>query len=307
MAELTVVRPEDGRTASTQNCPALTKQRAFVVDRGVAATLEWEVRDASGLPIDLSEHLCDDPSYAATPEEASADSEASDNGNCGQVVFRFADAVSPDCDQPIQVVGRTKDAVNGLVRVDLPISVYDHTGLWDVSIGIKDHAGRIVLVNKGLLSVERGLFGDRNDPVSGSPTLQEVRMQLRDTMLENSLNNLPEFSDQEIVFCIGKPLRIWNETPPPVGRVNARNFPYRENWLKAVCAELFAMAAVWYMRNKFNAAGAGVVDESLDKSKDYTDVAQQLQAAWMQWMLLEKNRISSAQFMGSFGSGYSRW
>ena len=308
MAELMVVRPEDGRTASTNNCPVVTKQRAFVVDKGVAATLEYELRGADGSPLDLSEYVCDDPRYASSPDEASADSAESDNAQCGQVIFRFADAVSPEYNDPSpqQVIGRSKDAENGVVRVDLPKAITDFAGLWDVAIGITDRNGNVVLVNKALLSIERGLFGNITEQLDGPPTLQEVRMQLRDTMLENSLNDLPEFSDQEIIFCLGKPLRNWNETPPPVGRATARNFRYRENWLKAVCGELFAIAATWYTRNKFEAQGAGVADNALNKSQEYGMAAQMLQQQWTQWMMVKKNQISSAQFMGSFGSGYDR-
>lgn len=292
MANPVIVIPADGATAASNGCPVLTKERVAVVERGVAASLQWQIRDNDGNPVDLTSLLGNDP---PTPVG-------------GSVSFRFADAISPDSGHaPLALVGYLVDAPSGTVQCDLTNRVTAVARLLAVGVGISNAGNQLVLVNNGILSVERGLFGDWSKQADGPPTLADLRMQLRDTMLENSLTDLPEFSDQEIIFCLAKPLRVWNETPPPVFQARASNFGcYRENWLKATCGELFTMAAMWYRRNRFNAAGGGIQDDSLAKAPEYDQAAQLLQQQWTQWMQLEKNRISALQFMGTFGSAYGR-
>lgn len=276
-----VIEPEDGNTAATNGCPVLTKDRMFVVDRGIVPTLRWEMRDAGGQPVDLAGLL---------------------NGDEGSVEVRLADALTPG--NLTTLDGSFVAGNDNKVEFDLTADLTSQSGLWDIAIGVKNDADELLLINKANLSIERGLFGDFSVQKYGPPSLSDIRMQLRDTMLENSLHELPEFSNQEIIFCLGKPLRNWNETPPPVFRATAANFPYRENWLKAVCGELFAMAATWYTRNRFQAAGGGIQDDALGKAQEYTAASQAMLQQWQQFMTLEKAKISANQFMSSFGSDY---
>lgn len=291
-AGATIVRPED---ALAENCPVLTKERAAICQQGVATTVEWQLRDSNGNPIDLT--ACDTQADSAT----SLDSEIVKWG--GEVVVRFADAIMPlGCTAVVN--GTVVDGPNGLVRFVLPAAVYNEANIYQCSIGISNLAGEIVHVTSGLISVERSLFGFQ-DQVYGPPTLQEIRLQIRDTVVENSLLAAIEYSDAEIIYSLTRPLREFLETPPPITQqYTAKNFPWHNAWLNATIANLLKIAADSYRRNRLATQQGGVVIDDKNKEAPYMQAALLLSQEWKEFVIRKKAQLNAENAMGSIRSGY---
>ncbi len=288
----TVVRPED---ALAENCPVLTKERAVLCQQGVASTVEWQLRDSDGNPIDLT--ACTAQADSAT----SLDPEIVKWG--GEIVVRFTDAVMPTgCFA--QVNGTVTDAVNGLVRFNVPAIIYDEANIYLVGIGISNLQGQIVYATTGLLSVERGLFG-RQDQVYGPPTIQEIRLQLRDTVADNTLLAAIEYSDAEIVYSLTRPLREFAETPPPITQqYSGKNFPWHDAWLKATCANLLKIAAETYRRNRLATQQGGLTIDDKNKEAPYLQAAIMLSQEWKEFMTRKKLQLNADNSIGYIRSGY---
>lgn len=290
-ADFAVISPED---ATVDGCPVLTKTRVVTSSKGVAATIEWTFRDNAGNAINLTDCLGECESDAS---ETSAET-------CPSVVVRFGNALTEGFVGYCEVEATIVDAANGVVRAELPEEVSANAGIYVMDWAVLGTDGNPLLVNRGFLSVERGLFG--NDYQGGGPpTLGEIRIQLRDSAVENSLLDNVEYSDAEIITSILRPIQEWNETPPPVGRFNTNNFPYRYNWLNAIVANLLMIAAHWYARNKLQSTAAGVNLNDRDKDNPYLVVADRLRQEWKSFILVKKVEINAKMAYGTVGSHYS--
>lgn len=294
-ADLAVVAPVD---ATVDGCPILTKTRTVSISKGVAdGVIEWEMRDNNGNPINLSECL------AAC--ESESDSETSATETCPTIMVRFANALTEGSEY-CEVEATIVDAASGLVRATVPSGVTDNAGIYVVDWALVGTSGYPLFTNRGFLSVNRSLFGEYSQ-AGGPPTLDEIRIQLRDTAVENSLLGAQEFSDAEIITSIMRPVQDWNETPPPVARFNTQTFPYRYNWLTAIIANLLMISAHSYARNKLNSSAAGVSLNDKDKDNPYMQVAMTLRQEWKTFILTKKVEINAKLAFGSIGSGYVGW
>lgn len=299
-----ILTPEQ---ATNEGCPLLTKTRVIITQRGLCATVQWEFRDKDGQPMDLSDWLCTD----ADGDSVADDLDSSPSPLCGQVIARFGDAVAPGV--VYQAIGWSPDPAAGIVKFELPESMVNLTGVYSLQIAITQQYDtdmyKIMAIDKGLLSIEPGLFGslDSAEDFTGPPTLSEIRIALRDTGMENSLLNDVEFDDTEIIAAIQRPIRQWNETPPPVASYDGRSFPYHEHWLKATMALLMKSAAYWYERNRLAASAGGVSIDDRNKMQTYMVMAQELYQEWQTFILETKVSINAARAMGTVSSPYTRW
>jgi len=259
------------------DCPILNKIRAVTVDEGGFATIEWQLRKANGQPI----VLC---------------------GSVNQIIFRFTDGTGVDS-QIVQAIGSVVDSEQGLVQCELPEALVANSGLFLLNIGVTDSLGRVWAQDKGFLSVERGLFGDISN-LLGPPTLGELRLVLRDTLLENNLLDDVEYDDSELFFAIVRPVQEWNETPPPVAYFDTRSFPYRDAWINAIVSKLLKTAAVWYERNRLAVSHGGINVDDKNKLNPYLLLAQQFEAQWKQFIVSKKVELNVSMSYGSVGSGY---
>lgn len=298
-----VISPTD----SVRNgCPVLTKTRTISVDKGVCATVSWQLRNRAGEAIDLSE--CVD----CADESEFSDSSILDDAPCSQVIFRFRDVLGV-VSTIHQVIGTITDVEHGVVQAELPAALVKSAGIFEMHIGVSKLTGerdqndqptyRLVFTDRGLLSVERGLFGDTLN-VIGPPTLNEIRMAMRDTAIENRLLDAVEFDDAEILFALQRPIRYWNETPPPIGVVTPGSFPFHEMWLRATVATLLRTAAIWYARNMLPASHGGVTVDDMNKANPYLAMAERYQAEWENFVITKKYSINAHNAIGSVGSGY---
>lgn len=279
------VSPND---ALTFGCPVLTKMQAAVAQKGTNPKLLWPLRDANGNPLDLAQFGC-------------GDSDDSEGGDCNQVIFRFGDAIFPAELQ--QVIGQTEVAADGTVSCVLPDAVTDKAGLWRFQVAITDNDGKIQTLHDGLLSVERGFFGDPTQ-LTGPPTLNELRMEIRDSGIENIRLGDFEFADSELIYALTRPIRQWNERPPPIGVVNSSNFQYHYNWTRAAVGELLSMAAHNYRRNKSQMQAGGIVDQELDRDMAYEQKALLLRQEWLDFVDHKKVELNARMAWGTHASGW---
>jgi hypothetical protein len=295
--ELLTVSPNDD---THLDCPVLTKTRVVTVDKGVCAIINWEVRDRNGDAVDLSDcFACPDSSSSA------------EENSCGQVIFRFGDILGENAEIH-QVIGSIITPSLGTVQVELTSDIVSLAGVFTMQVGISvrdlddPDVYKLVHVDKGMLSVERGLFGITSTAtgLGGAPTIGEIRMAMRDTAIENQLLDAVEFDDAEIVFALTRPLRYWNETPPPVAVFTATTFPFHEMWLRATIAQLLKTSAYWYERNKLPASHGGITVDDMGKANPYIQVSMLLQKEWEDFVITKKVQINAGLAMGHTGSTY---
>jgi|TARA_R110002096_G_scaffold362352_7_gene555482 hypothetical protein len=274
------------------DCPVITKTRVVSVSKGVCDTLVWEMRDRTGSIIDVSSYL-----DLGNPPV----------GTNGQVLFRFND-VTGSTTLIHQIVGYSIDAAaaaKGLVKGELTSKLVEKPGIYTFEVGItdKNNSSALVQVDSGMLSVERGFFGDAGT-VTGPPTISELRLQLRDTAIENDLWDDVEFDDAEILWSLAKPIREWNETSPNIGTFSSQTFPFHHFWTVAATANLLKIAASWYQRNHLPASHGGITVDDKNKSNPYLQIAMQLQGEWKEFMMRKKVELNAAQVYGTINSPY---
>lgn len=298
---------------SHEGCPLLTRQRAILVDKGVKATVRWEMRDRAGAVVDLT--TCLDCTVAEASESLSLSESASLSASvsepvsasisegCGKILVRIG-----ACDEQgtiYEVTGTVDTPSLGLIRFQLPNQVYNAAGIWRMQIAITDADGVPVFLNTGLISVERGMFGDFTK-TTGPPSLNEIRMHIRDTAVENDLLMAVEFDDDEIVHAIIRPVAYWNETPPQLRRYvySCATFPFRYYWLNGVVAQLLRTASHAYMRNKLQTSHGGVKLNDRDKNQEYMQMSTLYWGEYEQFVYRKKVELNAAQMFGSVGSAY---
>jgi hypothetical protein len=55
-----------------------------------------------------------------------------------------------------------------------------------------------------------------------------------DTATDNTLLLDVEFNDDQILMAMTEPVRLWNETPPPIRTYSTTTFPFRGAWMIGV-------------------------------------------------------------------------
>jgi hypothetical protein len=303
---------------SGDNCPLLQMQPAVLVDKGVCTTIEWIFRDGRGNPVDLTFCAALDAPDSPASFESSASSLSNESSLSSEpslvslpgliegatVVVRFRDAVS-DVAPIYEAIGDIYDAAHGVVRFAPPADVVKRAGIYTVQIALADPTtGRLYAASRGLISVERGLFGDVSQ-VTGPPTLMEIRLQARDYADANLLLGNVEYSDNEIVFSIVRPIQEFNELSPPLSAIfSAASFPWRYQWMNAILGNLMRIAADGYRRNRLPVAHGGITVDDKNKDNPYWTVSQQLLQEWRSWMLQKKVELNAREAWGTFASPY---
>jgi hypothetical protein len=301
-ANLEVVRaglPDD------DGCPILTRIKAFIVQEGMRATLEHIFRDRAGLACDLTPGQVQSESSASS---GSSDSSATTTDDV--VTMRIREFIGPVDNSTVSVysvTGTISDAAEGAVRAVIPAEVACRAGIYQLSWRFQ-RDGETTLINDGLLSVERSLFGDLTDqPLhDGPPTLNEFRMQIMDSgAAENVLLDDVEFDDEQLIIALIKPIRYFNEVPPPLSiQYNTFTFPWYSHWVDAAAGYLCQFAAHNYRRNRFKTDAGGVTVDDKNKEREYLQQSVLLINEYKEWVTLKKCEINARSFVGTVGSTY---
>jgi hypothetical protein len=135
----------------------------------------------------------------------------------------------------------------------------------------------------------------------------EIRLQARDFPEANNLLSAVEYSDNEIIFSITRPIQEFNEVSPPLtAYYSGSSFPWRYQWLNAILGNLMRIAADHYRRNRLPSQHGGLTVDDKNKDNPYWEIAQQLLSDWRLWMLQKKIELNAKSALGSLHSDYSR-
>jgi hypothetical protein len=295
--------PDDGRVVCSslsvvpqqvtlvEGTPNPTKPGCFVVPQSQPATLEWTVRDpVTGCVVDLT--TCGGPVRLRLREALSIGNRSSSG---------------------TQLDTTPTDPENGVIQVDLPLSAVFAPGVSKGEFGVFNADERLLFVNQFYLVVNRSVWAEEESP-TGPPTMDEIRLHLRDTSAADNLwLAVQEFDGAEIAECIVRPVAFFNEAQPPLDRrYNTCTFPWRHNWLDGTVACLYQMASLHYARVHLPYSAGGTQIDDKNKVKEYVVVAQQkweVFTKWVQWQKVQINALGAYQTTGSLYDGirYGGW
>jgi len=289
-------------------CPVLPKMQCHEVSQGQDARLIWEFKDPEGEPIDLT--FCTGDWGCSTPgDDTSYD--AVSTPPCGvSLRMRELSGYNPQ-DKVHEIDVEVIDAGEGLVRAySLPEKITRHPGIYQEEWALFTTDGRMLRSNQCLTFVNRGLFGLTNNSDSrnlGPPTIQEIRLSLKDNAgADNVLLDDVEFDAAEIAQAVLRPLQYWNEIPPPMRPMQTtKTFPFREMWLLGIQAYLLEIASHNYRRNQLSYSAGGVSVDDKNKDQPYSAVSARLLQRFQEMCRAKKIEINISLFSGSLGSPYS--
>jgi hypothetical protein len=300
--ELGVVTPD---VPEVGGCPVLTRVNAFLVDQGTSPTLEFVIRDSKGNPVDLS------PLFGTSVSSSVSASSGDGVVDYPAVMLRIKEELGRglwDNGNPVwEVEATVVDPAGGVVQADVPEDVTQNAGIYRLNWGVYDAAGKLRMVSKALLSVERSLFVplDIVQRDLGPLTIQSLRGYLRDSSpAENLRLDSVEFGDEEILLAFLRPVEYYNDQPPPIDWFTTRTFPSRFHWSRGTMAQLYEMAAASYRRNKQKLQAGGVMDDDLNRDQEYMGEAQRLWAEFVEWVPRDKVMRNARLVVGSIGSVY---
>lgn len=276
--------------------PILTRMRAISVSQGQCATINWQMVDKDGVPVNLA------PCEISIPE------------NMLKIVLRLKEQISLGNSRPVQQTDATiVDAATGLVQVELTPGMVDVPGVYYgemALINVPAEAANqpcVVFSNTFYVIINRSTFDARTRNRSGGPpSIAEVRLHLRDSSpSESYLLEQLMFDDAEIALAIARPVQYWNEIPPPLSMTyNTQNFPYRYHWLEGICANLFLMVAEQFRRNQLSYSAAGMSVDDQNKEGAYERAGQMRWQAYKEWVRAAKASINLESCYGEVSSNY---
>lgn len=275
--------------------PILSRMRAVSLTQGQTTTIEWQLHDNSGAPIDLTPLGFTDNSQAAEPY---------------QVVLRLKEQVSLGIGNygPLQVPATVKTAATGVVTVEMTANLTKLPGVYYGEMSLIDTSNpdvstKMIFSNTFSVIISRGTFGSSTP--GGPPSMAEIRLHLRDSAPgESYLLDHLMFDDAEIALAITRPIQYWNETPPPIDTFTTQNFPFRYHWLEGICANLFFMVAEQFRRNQLSYSAAGVQLDDQNKEPNYERAGQTRWQTYREWVRAQKAAINLEGAYGEVGSLY---
>jgi hypothetical protein len=289
-------------------CPVLPKLQCHEVQMGQDARLLWHFKNPEGDEVNLAACVGSCESQSSPPAEAF---DAIGTPGCGiQLRLRELTGCDPR-DQVFCVPVEILEAGTGYVRAEaLPDKLVREPGVYLEEWGVFTPDNRMIFSNQCCTFVRRGLFGlsqDVNKRNLGPPTIEEIRLAMRDSSrTDNLLLDDVEFDAAEIAQAILRPLNYWNEIPPPIRPAQTtKTFPFREMWMLGIQAYLMEIAAHNYRRNHlpYNAGGVAVDDKN--KEQAYAAKSMQLLQRFQEMARAKKIEINISLFSGSVGSAYS--
>lgn len=245
--DTSLVNPD---VSSVSDCGSPNRQASFVLSAGPSQSILWPVRDADGnvvvIPNDLPDYN-EDGEYSDSPHRVAL------------VTPLFC-----QCDRPLTASIRLHES--GRLKIGLPDSVTSKPNFYLLEVVWTTDLQRYS--SQSLISVEASLLnrysgGSRSGPI----TLSQIRTKLRDFPEFNDLTERFEFSAEEILQAITKPVMYWNEVSPVTSTHDLTSFPYRSHWLDATVSELYQTSAHWMLRNDIQIQAAGVAASERSANK----------------------------------------
>lgn len=268
--------------------PVLAKMQAVQIVQGQLATIQWIMKDINGNAVDLT---------ACTPPVSA-----------GTIQLKIMEVLSQDSNfnTPAVLAGSVVNVATGQVQATLPATQFALPGISIAEFGLYDPSGNLLFSNTFYLIVNRSMNGP-NVTMNGPPTIPEIRLFLRDSDPNGNLwLGDFEFDAAEIAACITRPIFEFNEAPPPIDpQYTTASFPWRHNWLNAICGYLYRMAADWYRRVDLTYQAGGLSIQDKAKYQQYDARGQELLEDWRKWMLFKKVQLNADAAYQTQGSSYS--
>lgn len=275
--------------------PVLSRMRAVSLTQGQTATIEWQLHDKDGNPINLTALSFTDNSTSAGPF---------------QVVLRLKEQIALGIGSygPLQIQATVKTAATGVVTAELTTNLTKLPGVYYGEMALIDTSNpdvstKMIFSNTFSVIISRGTFG--SSVPGGPPSIAEIRLHLRDSAPgESYLLDHLMFDDAEIALAITRPIQYWNEVPPPIATFTTQDFPFRYHWLEGICANLFFMVAEHFRRNNLSYSAAGISLDDQNKEPNYERAGQARWQAYREWVRGQKAAINLEGGYGEVGSLY---
>jgi hypothetical protein len=287
--------------SAVNGTPVLSRMRAISVTQGQCATIDWQMHDRDGHPVNLT------PCGFVTTESETV---APENF---KVVLRLKEHLAlGNARTPVEVDAVVIDAPVGKVQAQLTANMVGLPGVYYGEMALVSVPAQaadlpcVVFSNTFFVVIVRGTFGDDGVSTQGPPSIAEIRLHLRDSSPSESflLDNLM-FDDAEIALAIARPVQYWNETPPFLDAVfTTQTFPWRYHWLEGICANLFFMVAEQFRRNQLSYSAAGVTLDDQNKEPNYERAGQARWQTYREWVRATKAAINLEGGYGVVGSPY---
>lgn len=271
--------------------PLLTRIRAITITQGQCATIEWQMHDREGHPVNI---------------------EPCTDNNQFKIVLRLKEQLSLGNQKtPVEVIATIVDAEIGKVSAALTSAMTGVPGVYYGEMAMVSVPAQlsqqpcVIFSNTFSLVIARSTF-DSTNQTGGPPSIAEIRLHLRDSAPgESFLLDSLMFDDAEIALAIARPVMYWNEVPPPIDAVyNTQSFPFRYHWLEGICANLFMMVAEQFRRNQFDYSAAGLSINDQNKEAGYERAGQARWQAYREWVRATKASINLESCYGEVSSPY---
>lgn len=270
---LNIVRPDIPKTRGTAVPERL---RNVTVTEDQLATIEIAIVDHEANPVDLT-------SYDLGNDGSSISNSVDDIPHADNIRLLVREYINRG-NTYAEAAATVYDAAAGLVRVDVPSAVAAEPGIYWAALQILNASDQILFENTFLLTVSASVT-KKARPRRKTPTIPEIRMQLRDSSPEeNYLLDAVMFSDAEIAAAIGRCVDYWNDSMPPLRRkYSTETFPYKYQWMEGTIALLFMTAAEFYQKNDLQVAAGGVAVNDMAKAQWYLQQGQMRWEAFKTW------------------------
>lgn len=267
--------PVEPESHGSVGCEDPAKERVVIYTAGSTAPIKWPILDSSGNRIQ--------------PETCTPNTE---NAACGNT--RAALFYDP-FDSCFGVQRGTIMYTDGEdLQIGVPSKVKSRPGIYYFELHWTNEDGS-QYISKGLVSVEASLLQRLGDQNFKAPlSLTEIRTRLRDFPGANELTGSYDYSPEEILEAIMRPIAYWNETSPVISRFSTSNFPFRSNWLDATVSTLYTTGAHWMLRNSLDVKGEGIGASDRDKWKVMFEYSAKGWAQYQAFVFREKARENAS-------------
>lgn len=261
-----------------------TKKRAVSVNSGTMVSVSLQLLNDTGNPIDLTD--C--------------------GGSAGTVAVRIREVISCKTKDIFSIDGTVTDVEQGIVEFEVPSTVANNPGIYNAELGVHNGDDDLIFTNQFYIWINRGLFGNPKYPNAGPPTIDEVRLAIRDNAPEENLL-LDDFEFDLAEMCVAAEggVRYWNEAQPPVGvSFNTRNYAVRDKWLNYITGRMMQIAAYRFRRNHLPYQAGGLSIDDQNKFQQYDQIGMALIQDYREWVKNKKVEINCYAAMTSTGSPY---
>lgn len=277
-------------TSALTGCPDPSQGNAIVMPGIAGAKICHTLRDGNGGAINLAAFV---PSSETTTTALTSSTTMPQEYQHHVLLINAICAMSSIIQVPATIAAPSE----GLVCFDMPQSIANSPGIYQVEWQIVDQSNKVKIYDKGLLSVEPTISHRSIGQIPSGPlTFSEIRLRLRDYPELNEYWGNYEYSADEILHAILEPIKFFNEMVPHSISFSPEAFPFRHAWLEAVVARLLFIGGSYFLREERTVQYQdNKQDSSQGKAEKYISIAQ---AMWDRYAMFCKEQKVLAHWSG---------